>query len=364
MAARIRRPATVALAVEPTVSAEVAGLRYVNDLRTPGIRRIGRSRRFRYVDVNGRTVSDPTVLARIKSLVIPPAWTNVWICSNPLGHLQATGRDARGRKQYRYHPRWRQIRDEVKYGRLLAFAVALPKIRQRTAADLKLAGLPREKVLATVVKLLETTLIRVGNEEYARDNNSYGLTTMRDTHAKVNGSSVRFEFRGKSGKAHSIGLQDARLARIIKACRELPGYELFQYIDDAGERKGIESSDVNDYLREICTESFTAKDFRTWAGTVLTACELSQFPLHRSKHAAKKNIVKAIDSVAMRLGNTTSVCRKCYIHPAVVDAYLEGEAIKTSNRCLAGRSRLSPQETAVVALISRWSKRRATSKAA
>jgi DNA topoisomerase-1 len=364
MATRIRRRVTGRLAIEPTVSAEVAGLRYVNDLRTPGIRRIGRKRRFRYVDVNGRTVSDRAVLARIRSLVIPPAWTAVWICPNPLGHLQATGRDARGRKQYRYHPRWRQVRDEVKYGRLLAFAVALPKIRQRTAADLKLTGLPREKVLATVVELLEKTLIRVGNEEYARDNNSYGLTTMRDTHAKVNGSSVRFEFRGKSGKAHSIGLQDARLARIIKACRELPGYELFQYIDDAGERKGIESSDVNDYLREICTESFTAKDFRTWAGTVLTASELSQFPLHRSKHAAKKNIVKAIDSVAMRLGNTTSVCRKCYIHPAVVDAYLEGEAIKTSNRRLAARSRLSPQEAAVVALISRWSKRRATSKAA
>jgi DNA topoisomerase-1 len=359
---RIRRRATEPLAIEPTVSAEVAGLRYVNDERTPGIRRVGRTKRFRYLDPNGRAVSSE-VLARIKSLVIPPAWTDVWICPNPLGHLQATGRDARGRKQYRYHPRWRQVRDEVKYGRLLAFAAALPKIRERTAADLKRSGLPREKVLATVVELLEKTLIRVGNEEYARDNNSYGLTTMRVTHAKVNGSNVRFEFRGKSGKAHSIDLQDARLARIVKACRDLPGYELFQYVDDAGERRAIESSDVNDYLREICSESFTAKDFRTWAGTVYTASALSQFPPHRSTSAAKKNILRAIESVANRLGNTTSVCRKSYIHPAVVDAYMDGDVIKPSKRRLGG-SRLSPQEAAVVSLLARWSRRRLASQAA
>ena len=359
----MRRRATEPLATEPTVSAEVAGLRYVNDERSPGIRRVGRHKRFRYLDPNGRAVSDPEVLARIKSLVIPPAWTDVWICLNPLGHLQATGRDARGRKQYRYHPRWRQVRDEVKYGRLPAFAAALPKIRERTAADLRRTGLPREKVLATVVELLEKTLIRVGNEEYARDNNSYGLTTMRVTHAKVNGSSVRFEFRGKSGKAHSIDLQDARLARIVKACRDLPGYELFQYVDDAGERRAIESSDVNDYLREICSESFTAKDFRTWAGTVYTACELSQFPPHHSEAAAKKNIVRAIEAVANRLGNTTSVCRKSYIHPAVVDAYMDGEVIKPSKRRLGG-SRLSPQEAAVLSLLARWSRRRSASQAA
>jgi DNA topoisomerase I len=361
IATRIRRRATEPLAVEPTVSAEVAGLRYVNDLRSPGIRRIGRQKRFRYVDVNGQTVSDPMVLGRIKSLVIPPAWTDVWICPNPLGHLQATGRDARGRKQYRYHPRWRQVRDEVKYGRLLAFAAALPKIRERTATDLGRSGLPREKILATVVELLEKTLIRVGNEEYARDNNSYGLTTLRDTHAKVNGSNVRFEFRGKSGIVHSIDLQDARLARIVKACRELPGYELFQYVDDEGQRKGIESSDVNDYLREICSQSFTAKDFRTWAGTVLTACELSRLPMHESQQTAKKNIVQAIKSVSTRLGNTPSVCRKCYIHPAVVDAYMDGEVVKPARRGLAGRGRLSPQEVAVVALIARASRRRLAS---
>jgi DNA topoisomerase-1 len=353
IATRIRVRAAEPKAVEPTVSAAVAGLRYVNDQRTPGIRRIGRNKRFRYVDPSGRTVADADVLTRIKSLVIPPAWTDVWICPNPLGHLQATGRDARGRKQYRYHPRWRQVRDQVKYGRMLAFAAALPKIRERTAADLKLAGLPREKVLAAVVELLEKTLIRVGNEEYARDNDSYGLTTMRDTHATINGSSVRFEFRGKSGKPHRIDLHDTRLARIVKACRELPGYELFQYVDDAGERKGIESSDVNDYIRTICNEPFTAKDFRTWAGTVMTAVELARFPPHRSHRAAKKNIVRAIETVAARLGNTTSVCRKCYIHPLVFDAYLAGDVVKPSRRRLTGRPQLSPQEAAVVALIER-----------
>ena len=255
------------------------------------------------------------------------------------------------------------MRDEVKYGRLLAFAAALPKIREHTAADLKRAGLPREKVLATVVELLEKTLIRVGNEEYARDNNSYGLTTMRVMHAKVNGSSVRFEFRGKSGKSHSIGVQDARLARIVKACRDLPGYELFQYVDDAGERKAIESSDVND----ICGRSAASRSPRRISGrgpaTVYTACELAHFPPHHSKSAAKKNIVKAIEAVATRLGNTTAVCRKSYIHPAVVDAYMDGDAIRPSKRRLGG-SRLSPQEAAVVNLIARWSKRRSTSKAA
>jgi len=359
MAIKIRVRAAEPDATEPTISAEVAGLRYINDQRMPGIRRIGRNKRFRYVDPRGATVADANVLARIKSLVIPPAWTDVWICPNPLGHLQATGRDARGRKQYRYHPLWRQVRDEVKYGRMLAFAAALPKIRERTATDLKLTGLPREKVLAAVVALLEKTLIRVGNEEYARDNDSYGLTTMRDTHAKVNGSSVRFEFRGKSGKSHRIDLHDSRLARIVKACRELPGYELFQYVDDAGERKGIESSDVNGYIKTICSEPFTAKDFRTWAGTVMTALELARFPPHRSHRAAKMNIVRAVETVAARLGNTTSVCRKCYIHPLVFDAYMAGDVVKPSRRRLTGRRRLSPHESAVVALIERTRSRAA-----
>ena len=364
IATRIRHRAAEPLTVEPTVSAEVAGLRYVNDLRTPGIRRHGKPKRFRYVDPGGHPVTDAAVLSRIRSLVIPPAWTDVWICPNPLGHLQATGRDARGRKQYRYHPRWRQVRDEVKYGRMLAFAAALPKIRARAAADLRLTGLPRSKVLATVVELLEKTLIRVGNEEYARDNQSYGLTTMRNGHARINGSSVRFEFRGKSGKQHRVDLHDARLARIVKASRDLPGYELFQYVDDAGELKGIESSDVNEYIREICTEPFTAKDFRTWAGTVMAACQLGQFPPHRSETAARKNIVAAIKSVAARLGNTAAVCRKSYIHPVVFEAYLVGDVVKPGRRRLSKPAALSAQERAVVAMIERWSRRRPGSKAA
>jgi DNA topoisomerase-1 len=251
----------------------------------------------------------------------------VWICADPNGHLQATGRDARGRKQYRYHPRWREVRDEVKYGRLLAFARALPKIRQRTAADLRRTGLPREKVLAAVVQLLEKTMIRVGNDEYARENGSIGLTTMRDRHARVNGSTLRFEFRGKSGVQHAVDLRDPRLARIVKACRDLPGYELFQYVDDDGAVQVVDSSDVNAYVREISGEDFTAKDFRTWAGTVLAATELARVGGFQSTAAAKRNIVKAVEAVAKRLGNTKAVCRKSYIHPAIFDAYLAGSSI-------------------------------------
>ena len=364
IAARIRRRAAQPIAVEPTVSAQVAGLRYVNDLRTPGIRRIGRNKRFRYVDPNGRRVSDREVLARIKSLVIPPAWTDVWICTNPLGHLQATGRDARGRKQYRYHSRWRKVRDEVKYGRMLAFAAALPKVRQRRAEDLKLSGLPREKVLATVVELLEKTLIRVGNEEYARDNNSYGLTTMRAGHAKISGSSVRFEFRGKSGKDHSVEVQDPRLARIVKACRDLPGYELFQYVNGDGQRRSIDSGDVNEYIRAVCGESFTAKDFRTWAGTVMAACALCELQPCESQTKARKNIIAGVKDVAKSLGNTAAVCRKSYIHPVVFDAYMNGEVIKITRRPGAAQGRLSAEEAAVVSLLERWGRRRARSKAA
>src|SRR5690349_6886406 len=255
---RVRRIARTRRTLPPPETAKVAGLRYVNDETMPGIRRVGRANRFRYVDANGRTVADRIVLQRIRALAIPPAWTDVWICSDPNGHVQATGRDARGRKQYRYHPRWREVRDEVKYGRMIPFAEALPRVRARTNADLKKAGLPREKILAAVVQLLEKTLIRVGNDEYARENGSIGLTTMRDQHAKVQGENVRFQFRGKSGIQHSIDLQDRRLARIVKACRDLPGYELFQYVDDDGVRQVVDSGDVNDYLRAVSGEDFTA----------------------------------------------------------------------------------------------------------
>jgi DNA topoisomerase-1 len=278
---------------------------------------------------NGRAITNPAELQRIRALAIPPAWTDVWICPDPRGHLQATGRDARGRKQYRYHPKWRQVRDEVKYGRLIAFAETLPRIRERTALDLKRPRLTREKVLAAVVQLLEKTLIRVGNEEYARSNNSIGLTTMRDKHAKINGAGIRFEFRGKSGIGHAVDLHDRRLTAIVKACRDLPGQELFQYVDDAGRHQPIGSADVNTYLRAICGRDFTAKDFRTWAGTVLAAKALAEAEPARSKTHAKREIVRAIESVAKCLGNTKAVCRKCYIHPAILDAYAEGVTIRT-----------------------------------
>jgi len=262
--------------------------------------------------------------ARIRALAIPPAWTDVWISPDPRGHLQATGRDARGRKQYRYHARWRAVRDEDKYGRLAEFGRALPAIRRRIGRDLGRAGLPREKVLAAVVKLLETTFIRVGNAEYARDNHSYGLTTMRDAHVRVSGSTVRFIFRGKSGIRHELELDDRRLARIVKRCRDLPGQELFQYLDERGRVVDVGSEDVNAYLKDITGTDFTSKDFRTWAGTVLAATLLRVAEPSTSAAAGKRAVVRAIDEVARRLGNTRAVCRKCYIHPAVVEAYLDG----------------------------------------
>jgi DNA topoisomerase I len=326
-----------------------AGLRHVSDDRTPGIRRLGSPRRFRYLRADGKKLSDPVELARIKSLVIPPAWTDVWICPDARGHLQATGRDARGRKQYRYHPRFRQMRDEVKYNRLPAFAQALRTIRRRTASDVRKSGLPRVKVLAAAVQLLEKTLIRIGNEEYARANGSVGLTTMRDRHAKIRGADVRFEFRGKSGKAHAVELHDARLARIVRACRDLPGYELFQYVDDDGQRQTICSDDVNGYLRDISGDDFTAKDFRTWAGTVLAAQALARLARFKSRAEAKRNVLQAVASVAGRLGNTKAVCRKAYIHPAILAAYMDGRPMATDEAGVAamisGKRRRRRQES-------------------
>ncbi|HEY3884237.1 MAG TPA: hypothetical protein VGL62_03440, partial [Vicinamibacterales bacterium] len=288
-------------------SARAAGLVYTTD-RQPGIRRLGRPGRFRYATGHGRRVAAADA-GRIKALVIPPAWTDVWICANPRGHLQATGRDARGRKQFRYHPKWRQVRDETKYGRMIAFGRALPAIRRRTRADLGKPGLPRQKVLAAVVALLEKTFIRVGNEEYARANHSFGLTTMRDGHVKIAGSKVRFVFKGKSGVEHELELDDRRLARIVKQCRDLPGQELFQYRDGDGAIVDIGSADVNGYLKEMTGQDFTSKDFRTWAGTVLAAKLLREFEAADSDARAKKNIVSAIEEVARQLGNTRAVCR-------------------------------------------------------
>jgi DNA topoisomerase I len=342
---------------DPVVSAKTAGLRYVSD-SIPGIRRERRGSGFRYIMPSGRPVRSSNDLSRIKSLVIPPAWQDVWICGTPNGHLQVTGRDARGRKQYRYHERWRQVRDETKYDRLLAFGRALPKIRQETDRHLSLPGLPRQKVLAAVVRLLEITLIRVGNEEYAKANASFGLTTMRDKHVEVKGPVLRFDYRGKSGIEHSVSITDRRLARIVKRSRDLPGYELFQYLDQAGERRTIESADVNEYLRSIAGNDFTAKDFRTWAGTVLAARALQELRTFTSTAHAKRNIVRAIEAVAKCLGNTKSVCRKCYIHPAVIDSYLDRTLIETLRQRVKKEmqrpvTELGPEEAAVIALLER-----------
>jgi DNA topoisomerase-1 len=332
---------TLEILTDPAQSAKAAGLRYVSDTK-PGIQRKRHGKSFRYIDANGTPVREKDTLARIKSLVIPPAWTDVWICPNPNGHLQATGRDARGRKQSRYHPRWREIRDETKYSRMKIFGEFLPGIRQRVERDLALAGLPREKILATIVRLLETTFIRVGNAEYARENHSYGLTTMRTKHVDVSGSKVSFHFKGKSGKQHSIDLNDRRLARIVQRCLDLPGYELFQYLDENGEHHTVDSADVNDYLREITGQNFTAKDFRTWAGSVLACTVLREFDAFTSETEAKRNVVRAIEAVAARLGNIPSVCRKCYVHPAVLECYLSGAMTTTFTRQVEVRVNSQP----------------------
>jgi DNA topoisomerase-1 len=297
---------------EPVEAAKAAALRYVSDAQ-PGIRRRKAGKGFSYVDPNGAVVHDRAVLARIRRLAIPPAWREVWICPRPEGHLQATGRDARGRKQYRYHPRWREVRDETKYERTRLFGASLARIRARVRQDLARSGMPREKVLATIVRLLETSFIRVGNEEYARANRSYGLTTLRNRHVEIQGSTLRFRFQGKSGKAHTVDVDDRRLARLVKQCRELPGQDLFQYVDEAGVPQPVDSGAVNEYLREISGQEFTAKDFRTWAGTLIAA----KFLLASEDHPGLAETAKA---VARALGNTAAISRKCYIHPAVLAA--------------------------------------------
>lgn len=339
----------------PEESAHEAGLRYVTD-DTPGITRRGAGKGFSYRNPDGSKVTDKRVLARIKALAIPPAWTDVWICPSPNGHLQATGRDDRGRKQYRYHPKWREVRDEAKYDRMLVFAAALPAIRERVDHDLRRTGLPRERVLATVVRLLETTLIRVGNEEYAKENHSFGLTTMRTRHVDVEGAEITFSFRGKSGIKHEVDITDRRLANVIQQIEELPGQELFQYVDEHGERHDVKSEDVNDYLREISGEPFTAKDFRTWAGTLIAAEALAGFKEVDSDAEANKRVIEAIDAVAKRLGNTRTVCRNCYIHPAVIDAYLDGALAQSvhqqvTEELTTSLSELEPEEAAVLALL-------------
>jgi DNA topoisomerase I len=317
----------IEIAPDPVEVAEEAGLRYVSD-EQPGYTRKAKGEDFEYFDTDGKRIRDETRLLRIRRLAIPPAYKDVWICPSTNGHIQATARDARGRKQYRYHERWREVRDENKYDRMLVFGKALPKIRRRVNRDLKRRGLPREKVLATVVQLLERTFIRVGNEEYAKENKSFGLTTLRNRHVDVTATKLRFSFRGKSGKEHEVDVTDRRLAKIICQLQELPGQEVFQYLNEKQERRRVTSEDVNDYLREITGEEFTAKDFRTWAGTVLAAMALNAQEAFGNKSQAKKNIKDAISAVAKILGNTPAVCRKCYVHPAVLETYLDGAMIE------------------------------------
>ncbi|HEX4638767.1 MAG TPA: DNA topoisomerase IB [Chthoniobacterales bacterium] len=315
------------LVAQSIEAAEEAGLRYISDDRA-GYTRRKKGDDFEYVDTDGKPIRDEQRLLRLKRLAIPPAWTDVWICPSTNCHLQATGRDARRRKQYLYHERWREIRDEDKYDRMIAFGKALPKIRKRVSEDLKLPGLPRNKVLATVVQLLERTFIRIGNEEYARENKSFGLTTMKDRHVKVKGSKLRFRFRGKSGKDHEVDVRDRRIAKIISKLQDLPGQDLFQYVDDAGEVHNVSSQDVNAYLREITDEDFSAKDFRTLAGTVLTAAALSALEQFETKKQAKANLKTAIGAVSKILGNTPAICRKCYVHPAIFESYLGKRSIE------------------------------------
>jgi DNA topoisomerase-1 len=357
-------PAPASLTADPVESAEAAGLRYV-DGSGPCILRIRCGKGFRYVGVDGKTLKEKKTLQRIRSLVIPPAWEKVWICPTADGHIQAVGWDARGRKQYRYHPLYRQVRDEAKFGRMIAFGATLALIRKRVEEDLSRRGLSRAKVLAAIVKLLETTSIRVGNEEYARGNDSFGLTTLRDHHVRIAGASMKFAFKGKSGLTHEVEVNDRRLARIVKQCQDLPGQELFQYVDGEGQTCTITSGDVNQYLREITGQDFTAKDFRTWAGTVLAAQELTDTGPCSSETDGKRKVVAAVKRVAARLGNRAATCRKYYIHPAVFEAFSDRslfpimQAGEEQERAYAQFGGLRREEYSAIAVLSQYAERQA-----
>jgi len=355
-------------APEAVAAAREANLRYVSD-ESPGIRRRVTKKGVTFAGSDGRTVKDRATLVRIKRLAIPPAWTDVWICPVENGHIQATGRDARGRKQYRYHADWSAVRDGAKFERMIAFGKKLPHIRRRVARDLARRKLDRRKVLAAMLRLLETTLVRIGNEEYAKQNGSFGLSTMRDRHVRIGRGTLRFEFRGKSGKNHEIDLHDPRLASIVRQAQDLPGQDLFQYLDGDDEPQRIGSSDVNEYLREIAGEEFSAKDFRTWAGTVLAAMVLREFDKFETKKQAKKNLIQAIERVASRLGNTPAICRKCYIHPVVMDSYLEGETLhqieaRADDAIKYGLTKLNAEEQAVLDFLKRRLRQKSRKEAA
>lgn len=341
--------------IEPKEMAKYMGLVYVNDQK-PGFHRKRKGKQFNYIGLDNKIIRDKKEIKRIQALAIPPAYTDVWICPNPNGHLQATGRDAKGRKQYRYHSRWKEVSDEKKYNKMIVFAKALPSIRQRINQDIALPGIPKEKVLAAVVHLLEVTLIRVGNEEYARENQSFGLTTLRNRHVNVEGTKISFKFHGKSGQYHAISIYDRRLSKIVKRCKDLPGQELFEYLNEAGETVSLSSTDVNEYLQTITSNHFTAKDFRTWAGTVLAVFALKEFQQFDTDVQAKKNIVKAIEKVAKRLGNTSAVCRKSYIHPEIFNAYLDKTLFKTirlrtTQKSVDALTDLTPEEAEVLAFL-------------
>jgi DNA topoisomerase I len=336
-------------------AAEAAGLRYAS-ADAPGIsrRRVGKG--FTYRDVDGSRLRDVTALKRIRALVIPPAWSAVWICPDPDGHIQAVGFDEKGRKQYRYHPKFREVREGVKFEHMMLFADALPGLRNRVAADMAAPGLGRTKVLATVVHLLETTMIRVGNETYAKENKSYGLTTLLVRHVRIDGAELKFHFKGKSGKTWRLSVRDRRIAKIVKSCQELPGQHLFQYVDEAGERQGVTSADVNSYLKEISGADITAKDFRTWTGTVLAAMALAEFEQADTAARAKRNVTQAIERVSSRLGNTPTICRKCYVHPQIVSAYLDGGLLLEVQKDIDDQLRddlstLRPEEAAVLSFL-------------
>lgn len=314
------------VAEDPAEAAEAAGLRYVTDA-SPGIRRRRRGKHFSYLSPEGKVIQNAAELERIKALKIPPAWKDVWICPSKQGHLQATGRDSKGRKQYRYHDRWREARDATKYDHLILFGESLPTLRQRVDEDLDDSGLPHTRVLATIVRLLDITLIRVGNEEYVQSNDSYGLTTLRNRHASIKGDAIHLHFRGKRGKEHTIDVEDRELARIVKRCRELPGHELFQYLDGDGEIRAIDSSEVNEYLRALTGQPFTAKDFRTWGGSVLVLHTLREIGGYSSETEAKKHVTQAIKATSAHLGNTPAICRKCYVHPGLLSAYMDGSLL-------------------------------------
>jgi len=340
------------LKIRPPEAAQ-AGLVYASD-DEPGIRRVRKGQGFTYFGPDGKRVTDRVSLDRIRDLVIPPAWKDVWISTRPRGHLQATGRDARGRKQPLYHATWRAVRDADKFSRMVGFARALPRIRRRVARDMGQPGLPREKVVATIVRLLEMTYARIGNEEYARDNGSFGLTTLRDRHVTISGSAVRFLFKGKSGRELALGVTNRRVARVVKRCEELPGQMLFQYIGPDGARHTVHSDDINQYLQEVSGEDYTAKDFRTWSATVLAMGALRDVARFESDAEAKRNVVAAIDSVARRLGHTRAVCRRSYVHPRVIDTYLDGslEGILSVVSSKEYRN-LKADEVAVLALLKR-----------